>query len=152
MNKLKAIGFWKENYGNNQYPNPKTLVGNKWNKETKENVVKYLKSGKGISTWLGYSWCRFNCGISNQKMGDKDLTDGYWLWPEGLVHYVEFHNIMLPDEFLYYISTNQYIINPFDVNYFSQERTASVEFWLQWYFNYLSLLPWYKQLFFYFKY
>ncbi len=33
-------------------------------------------------------------------MGDSDLTDGTWLWPQGLVHYVEVHGVALPDEFL----------------------------------------------------
>jgi hypothetical protein len=33
-------------------------------------------------------------------MGNKDLTDGVWLWPEGLSHYVINHGIILPEEFI----------------------------------------------------
>jgi hypothetical protein len=33
-------------------------------------------------------------------MGDSDLTDGIWIWPEGLVHYVETHGLALPEEFV----------------------------------------------------
>jgi hypothetical protein len=33
-------------------------------------------------------------------MGDSDLTDGTWLWPQGLVHYVKIHGVALPDEFV----------------------------------------------------
>jgi hypothetical protein len=33
-------------------------------------------------------------------MGGRDLTDGVWMWPEGLAHYVERHAVRLPDEFV----------------------------------------------------
>ncbi|HEY1188039.1 MAG TPA: hypothetical protein VGE74_10300 [Gemmata sp.] len=33
-------------------------------------------------------------------MGGRDLTDGVWMWPEGLAHYVECHAVRLPDEFV----------------------------------------------------
>jgi hypothetical protein len=49
---------------------------------------------------MGYSFCRFECGIPNNAMGDSDLSDGEWLWPEGLAHYVERHSVRLPDEFI----------------------------------------------------
>jgi hypothetical protein len=32
-------------------------------------------------------------------MGYRDFTDGRWVWPEGLVHYVREHQVPLPDEF-----------------------------------------------------
>jgi len=32
-------------------------------------------------------------------MGSWDLTDGIWVWPEGLAHYVDAHNVGLPHEF-----------------------------------------------------
>ena len=31
--------------------------------------------------------------------GNLDLTDGVYLWPEGLAHYVREHDVRLPDEF-----------------------------------------------------
>jgi hypothetical protein len=33
-------------------------------------------------------------------MGSRCLTDGLWVWPEGLAHYVEHHDVYLPAEFL----------------------------------------------------
>ena len=34
------------------------------------------------------------------------MTDGVWLWPEGLYHYVEDHNVRLPKEFISHIRLN----------------------------------------------
>jgi hypothetical protein len=33
-------------------------------------------------------------------MGCRCLTDGIWVWPEGLAHYVDFHDVYLPEEFI----------------------------------------------------
>jgi hypothetical protein len=33
-------------------------------------------------------------------MGHRCLTDGIWVWPEGLVHYVERHQLPLPQQFI----------------------------------------------------
>jgi hypothetical protein len=34
-------------------------------------------------------------------MGDSDLTDGIWVWPEGLEHYVRHHHVRLPGQFIH---------------------------------------------------
>jgi hypothetical protein len=49
---------------------------------------------------LGYSWCRFLCGVPREDMGYETRHDGRWIWPEGLSHYVRTHGITLPDEFV----------------------------------------------------
>jgi hypothetical protein len=49
---------------------------------------------------MGYSFCRFVCGVADTEMGGIDLHDGEWLWPQGLAHYVEHHSVRLPDEFI----------------------------------------------------
>jgi hypothetical protein len=33
--------------------------------------------------------------VPDSEMGSFDLTDGLWLWPEGLAHYVEAHGLPL---------------------------------------------------------
>jgi hypothetical protein len=40
------------------------------------------------------------CGIEHSMMGDSDLTDGIWVWPQGLVHYVDAHQLALPKQFI----------------------------------------------------
>lgn len=38
-------------------------------------------------------------------MGHRDLTDGVYVWPEGLAHYVKAHAVRLPDDFLAHVRT-----------------------------------------------
>jgi len=33
-------------------------------------------------------------------MGSREYWDGVWFWPEGLAHYVQCHDVRLPDEFV----------------------------------------------------
>lgn len=46
------------------------------------------------------TFCRFACGVASRELGRRDLTDGAWVWPEGLAHYVEAHGVRLPDRFV----------------------------------------------------
>jgi hypothetical protein len=62
-------------------------------------LVAYLRQGKEFAAWRGLSHCRLECGIDDRQMGHRDFTDGTWVWPEGLAHYVEQHLVRLPQEF-----------------------------------------------------
>ena len=55
-------------------------------------VAEYLRNGLIARACMRLSPCRI-CGKPN---GSLELTDGELLWPEGLVHYVEDHNVRLP--------------------------------------------------------
>lgn len=91
-------------------------------------VALYLRSGFLESFELGYSFCRIGgdaCVKSHQShfgspissvdggggegeaieegsiaMGCCTLTDGKYLWPEGLAHYVECHAVRPPSHFV----------------------------------------------------
>ena len=56
----------------------------------------YLAAGTIARTYLGYSPCRL-CGIEN---GDREYTDGEFIWPQGLLHYVDEHAVRLPARFV----------------------------------------------------
>jgi len=96
---LKVIGLWINTLVDQQLPVPQELVG-VLPSEVRTRLVDYLASGLPLVGYRGCSWCRFACGIDSSKMGSWDLTDGIWVWPEGLAHYVEAHRIVLPDEFI----------------------------------------------------
>ncbi|MDP7034636.1 MAG: hypothetical protein QF752_09110 [Planctomycetota bacterium] len=49
---------------------------------------------------MGHTWCRFECGIPDERMAVGEGTDGVWYWPEGLSHYVMEHRVALPEAFL----------------------------------------------------
>lgn len=54
----------------------------------------YFAAGTLFRTFTGHSPCRF-CGIDN---GAIEYTDGTYVWPEGLAHYIHEHAVRLPDE------------------------------------------------------
>jgi hypothetical protein len=45
-------------------------------------------------------------------MGSQDLTDGVWVWPEGLAHYVSAHSVRLPEMFLEQARNHRYKVTP----------------------------------------
>lgn len=96
MRKLILIGYWHD-AGWSSLPHPQSLVDPEWEKDRRAKIVAYLEAGKTAATYFGVSYCRFGC---KGWGGTRDLTDGYWVWPELLAHYVEGHQIKLPGEFV----------------------------------------------------
>jgi hypothetical protein len=65
---------------------------------------------------VGYSTCRI-CG--DYRNGDRELTDGVYLWPQGLAHYVREHQVRLPSQFLDHVrdTTARFEETPVDVSW-----------------------------------
>lgn len=70
---------------------------------TTDTVLRHLESGAVCGQYFGWSACRI-CGKQN---GSTDLTDGVWVWPEGLVHYVKGHGIGLPQDFIEHVMRSE---------------------------------------------
>jgi len=96
---LEAIGYWFNERAPSGYPRPQRLVGT-WDPAERARVAAYLRAGDELEQYRGWSYCRFACGIPDRQMGSRDLTDGRFVWPEGLAHYVEAHAVRLPDHFV----------------------------------------------------
>jgi hypothetical protein len=96
---MKALGFWIRTAFDSDFIHPWEVSG-QMSPELVSAVASYLRTGVLHEQYRGYSWCRFCCGIPDHQMGSRDLTDGIWVWPEGLAHYVEVHRVGLPDEFV----------------------------------------------------
>jgi len=119
---LILIGYWQSFY-ELQYPDPGSFVDEAWDQEEKEQIVAYLKAAPQMPyAFAGLSWCRFRCGINH--LGSLEYTDGKYLWPEGLVHYVEVHNVKLPREVLDHMLANE--IKPLADDY-----KVDTTWWLQ---------------------
>ena len=101
---MQSIGCWSWS------ADPTRLVDPSWAAGEREALANYLRAGRTYAAYFGFSFCRFQCGIPNN--GSRDLTDGTWLWPEGLSHYVLVHKIALPDEFLAHARMNGFTIPP----------------------------------------
>jgi hypothetical protein len=95
----KVIGYWITDIGDEKLPAPQEFVG-VMPAGQRAQLADYLAAGTTQASYLGMSWCRFGCGIDSGLMGSRDFTDGEWVWPEGLAHYVREHQLILPDEFI----------------------------------------------------
>ena len=102
--KIRALGFWKGKNESGNFPHPQNFIDPDWDTHEKQMVIDYLKRGSRFIGFQGLSWCRFNCGDTN--MGAFELTDGTYLWPEGLVHYLEKHDVRLPQDFVDHVRKN----------------------------------------------
>lgn len=103
---MKLIGYWIGSLKDDPYLPPQAFVGGMEATE-KELVTEYLDRGKVYIRYRGYSWCRFNCGADDLEMGSSLLTDGEWVWPQGLSHYVGCHDVRLPEDFINHVRQNQ---------------------------------------------
>ena len=129
--KLKVLGYWSDKRTPSPLPDPKNLVDPNW-REDREKITNYLKSGLIAAQYMGFSYCRFECGIPAPMMGDSDLSDGTWVWPQGLAHYVEKHQVILPAEFVEHLKANGFRVN---CNLTSQDLESlqhDFGFWRGW--------------------
>ena len=67
-------------------------------------VLAYLNCDRySAEAYRSNSDCRFDGrdGLHEDgDLGSLDLTNGTWIWPERLRHYVEVHDVMLPSAFI----------------------------------------------------
>jgi len=100
-----AIGHWKPD-SDQDLPIPQEFVNTQIPEQDRMNLIKYLSHGKIFISYLGFSFCRFHCGIEDHQMGASYYTDGKYVWPEGLVYYVKDHQVWLPEIFISYSKSN----------------------------------------------
>ncbi len=96
---IKRIGFWCDPGEDHLDPHPADLRDPDWHPHHRVALIRYLENAPVLFAYLGYAYCRIECGIDPREMGTRTLTDGIWAWPQGLAHYVRDHAIRLPDEF-----------------------------------------------------
>lgn len=119
---LIAIGLWYSDM-EPEFPRPSRLVDENWDNAEKEKVIARLEEGYPLPyPYAGKSWCRFNCGET--EMGNRDFSDGYFLWPEGLPHYLKNHNVRLPE-----VVVNKLLTTPVVKYNFESDFTVDLEWW-----------------------
>jgi hypothetical protein len=96
---LIDIGFWRR--FQDASADPEDL--RRWpergtSRVSRDDVLAYLELGFVESMEFGYAECRL-CGRSGPALGCLSLTDGTYVWPEGLAHYLREHNVHLPADF-----------------------------------------------------
>lgn len=139
MPDLIAVGYWQSDDSDERFPGPRTLVSKTYSLSVRKAICRYLDSGARFMDSLGYSFCRFQCGVPDSELGSSDLSDGYWVWPQGLSHYVREHHIVLPEEFTQFMANAGWRCpeNPVFPGFEpqpdgSQRLPVTFEFWIQW--------------------
>ena len=130
---LTLIGYWTPDFEGpteEWWIDPKLLVRKGFYGDNKKKVVNYLRSGSLVYSYAGYSSCRLDTTIPDEVMGSGELTDGYWFWPEGLAVYVERFDVILPAEFLAYMSDKDYFPGKFTLN--EDDVIPEWGFWAGW--------------------
>jgi hypothetical protein len=122
---MKLIGYWMANLHDSHLPLPQELVG-ETPASVQDTVCRYLTYGNLFATYRGLSWCRFYCGAEGSEMGHREFTDGEWVWPECLVHYVREHSVLLPDEFVASASSGSV------ASVLGDDHSATLDFWIEW--------------------
>lgn len=97
--RLLGIGFWDDPDRPSGLPDVSRFVDNTWSLEERELVAEYLETGIACRFQMGISKCRF-CRIDN---GSYELTDGKFVWPVGLSHYIRVHGVRPPTQLVEYI-------------------------------------------------
>jgi hypothetical protein len=105
---------------------PRRVVDPSWEKADRPRIVYYLSTAREVAHGGGVSYCRFGCGTN----GSSEQSDGVWLWPEGLAHYVDCHDVRLPGEFVLHMRDREYNPSPVEepIDFFRQ----SSAFWHSW--------------------
>jgi hypothetical protein len=104
---LIGIGHWHTGPPDIQ-PHPQALVDWTWSLRMRWRMFWYLSRGSEHLRYRGTSYCWFGCWRTH--LGSRDFTDGVWVWPEGLAHYVWRHGVRLPDEFVAHAASNDFRI------------------------------------------
>jgi hypothetical protein len=81
------------------------------------------ESGGPPAFWMEIDW--------GYPTGRLDLSDGVWLWPEGLAHYVEAHGVRLPDEFVAYAVARDFRVPEHGAGS-NLEIVVQHKFWADW--------------------
>lgn len=92
---LRLIGYWSGGHDTRGWPDVRDFIDEAMDEDEKIDVGVYLGNGLVARAFMGYSPCRL-CEKTN---GSLELTDGVYIWPEGLAHYVLDHHVRLPHEF-----------------------------------------------------
>ena len=120
----KLIGYWaaaphwswhpSHHDGEPAWPDIRRAVLPGWRSAEREQLLAYVRSGHRCRGFLGFSACRFECRSTYSSLGSGELTDGEWIWPEGLVHDMERRGVVLPEEFVASASGRGWRLPPVD--------------------------------------
>jgi len=108
---VTLIGYWEGDMEPG-WPSVADFVDEHWDDTEREVVASYLEQGFVPWVQMGISPCRM-CGAAN---GSAEQTDGVYIWPEGLAHYVREHGVRPPVSVIRHILGRLNRMNPEQVD------------------------------------
>ena len=102
MPRVILIGYWRSDT-ETQWPDPRDFVDASWDQQERNMVVDHLMTAESPWISMGNSTCRF----CQQPNGSLEQTDGAYLWPQGLAHYLLKHAVRLPEPFVEHVRSRQ---------------------------------------------
>jgi hypothetical protein len=138
------VGYWCDDGASESWIHPRHLVDASWESEDRNRIVGYLRSVAVVAIAMGYSHCRFRHGQPDEETGCCELSDGTWVWPEGLWVYVDRYKVRLPDAFVAHMKERDFI-PPTDVAPLLVEEGTPMyneTFWRQWCAQERRKRPW----------
>jgi len=104
-------GRWKEEANDTaveHFPSIIDVSGAEWDDDEIQKVVSYLRSGTVAIA---------SPGIARNVVDGTQLSattswksDGVWLWPDTLAHYLQRYRIQLPGKLVDHIRANGYVV------------------------------------------
>ena len=134
---LRTIGYWTDSEGHGgKYIHPRDLVDPSWEASRRSRIVMYLRSGVKVYSEVGFSYCRFEGGPPDIEMGCWELSDGAYIWPQGLAIYVERYHVRLPNTFIRHMAKRNFSITThLDMGAIERVRNGGAVsnfFWKAW--------------------
>jgi hypothetical protein len=94
---------------NLQVPLYTEVVDKLWNPPDLDRIANYLRQAHSIASVALFkpTICPI-CGEIIEESSGCQMSDGYWIWLSPLAHYVQFHNVRLPDKMVEQIRSSHY--------------------------------------------
>jgi hypothetical protein len=107
MRRLELLGYWFHDDAPDAWPRPQLLVG-RWRQRDRDAVLAWLRTAPELVRYPHTSWCRFACG--ERRLGRSERSDGTFVWPDGLAHYVAVHGVVLPPRFVAHVRAHDGVL------------------------------------------
>ena len=98
--RLMLVGYWAGPHAGADLPLVDRMIDTGWDADERDEVAAYVANGTVARGYMGFAECRV-CGQPN---GNLEFTDGTYVWPEVLAHYVAQHGVRLPQEFVSHVA------------------------------------------------
>ena len=105
--KHRWFGFWNLTSSDLPYPRARDVIDLAFEPEDKPRIIEYLRDCPIVLLCLTQR--NVKCEFCDEYHSINTFqSDGEWLWPNSLAHYVEHHNVAIPDSLVRHIRDRKY--------------------------------------------